>query len=77
MHDYATFNMNEHSTWNLRSRDNEKAKQNGERNNAKCSICFHFLCSNSDRTWFFNALTFARSDLSFQHLPRDLANLNA
>ena len=39
------------------------------------------------RTWFFNALTFARSPgevlktaafgLGFQHLPRDLANVNA
>ena len=29
--------------------------------NAKCSKCFQFLCNNSDRTWFFNALTFTRS----------------
>ena len=29
--------------------------------NAKWSKCFQFLCNNSDRTWFFNALTFARS----------------
>ena len=78
MHGHATFNMNEHSTWNLRSRDiNEKAKQNNERNNAECSKCFQFLCNNSDRTWFFNALTFARSYIGFQHLPRDLANVNA
>ena len=50
---------NEHSQWKLRSRDiGEKAKQNSARNNAKC---FQFLCNNSDRTWFFNALTFARS----------------
>ena len=27
----------------------------------KCSKCFQLLCNNSDRTWFFNALTFARS----------------
>ena len=25
------------------------------------SKCFHFLCNNIDRTWLFNALTFARS----------------
>ena len=54
--------QNEHSPWKLRSRDiSEKAKQNSARNNAKCSKCFQFLCNNSDRTWFFNALTFARS----------------
>ena len=39
----------------------EKAKQSSARNNAKCSKCIQFLCNNSDRTWFFNALTFARS----------------
>ena len=39
----------------------EKAKQNSARNDAKCSKCFQFLCNNSDRTCFFNALTFARS----------------
>ena len=50
------------SPWKLRSRDiGEKAKQNSARNNAKCSKCFKFLCNNSDRTCFFNALTFARS----------------
>ena len=38
-----------------------KAKQNSARNNAKCSKCFQFLCNNSDRTFFFNVLTFARS----------------
>ena len=48
--------------WKLRSRDIcEKAKQNSARNNAKCSKCFQFLCNNSDQTWFFNVLTFARS----------------
>ena len=53
--------QNEHSPWKLRSRDIcEKAKQYRARNNAKCSKCL-FLCNNSDRTWFFNALTFARS----------------
>ena len=31
------------------------------RNNAKFSKCFQFLCNNSGWTWFFNALTFARS----------------
>ena len=46
----------------LRSRDiSEKAKQNSARKNAKCSKCFQFLCNNSNRTWFFNALTFTRS----------------
>ena len=54
--------QNEHSPWKLRSRDiGEKAKQNSASNNAKCSKCFQFLCNNSDQTWFFNALTFARS----------------
>ena len=54
--------QNEHRPWKLRSRDiSEKAKQNSASNNAKCSKCFHILCNNSDRTWFFNALTFARS----------------
>ena len=54
--------QNEHSPWKLRSRDIcEKAKQNSARNNAKCSKCFQFLCNNSDETWFFNALPFARS----------------
>ena len=44
----------------MRSRDiGEKAKQNSARTNSKCSKCFHLLCNNSDRTWFFNALTFA------------------
>ena len=52
---------NEHSPWKLHSRDiGEKVKQNSARNNAKCSKCFQFLCNNSDRTWFYNALTFAR-----------------
>ena len=46
----------------FRSRDiGEMAKQNNAKNNAKCSKCFQFLCNNSDRTWFFNTLTFARS----------------
>ena len=35
------------------------------------------LCNNSDQTLFSIALTFARSGLGFQHLPRDLANVNA
>ena len=49
--------LNEHSPWKLRSRDFcEKAKQNCTRNNVKCSKCFHFLCNNSNRTWFFNAV---------------------
>ena len=53
---------NEHSPWKFHSRDiGEKAKQNSARNNAKCSKCFQFLCNNSNRTCFFNALTFARS----------------
>ena len=59
---YTARPYNEHSQWKLRSRDiSEKAKQNSARNNAKCSKCFHFSCNNSDQTWFFNALTFARS----------------
>ena len=77
-----------HILWKLRLRDiGEKAKQNSARNNANCSKCFQFLCNNSDRTWFFNALTFARSlgrcwkprppASVFQHLHRDLANVNA
>ena len=54
--------QNEHCPWKLRTRDiGENAKQNSARNNAKCSKCLQFLCHNSDRTWFFNALTFARS----------------
>ena len=56
---------NEHSPWKLRSRDiGEKAKQNSAIKNAKCSKCFQILCNNSDRTWFFNALTFARPPAS-------------
>ena len=38
-----------------------KIVQEITRNVAKCSKYFQFLCNNSDRTWFFNALTFARS----------------
>ena len=54
--------QNEHSPWKLRSRDiGEEAKQNNARNNAKCSQYLLFLCNNSDRTWFFNALTSART----------------
>ena len=70
MHGYAIFNMivpgpltccrYEDDPWELCSRDiGEKAKQNSARNKAKCSKCFQFLCNNSGRTWFFNALTFA------------------
>ena len=44
------------------SRDiGEKAKQNSASVNAKFNKCFQFLCNNSDWTWLFNALTFARS----------------
>ena len=51
-----------HSQWQFCSQDmGEKAKQNSARNNAKYSNSFQFLCNNSDRTWLFNALTFARS----------------
>ena len=39
----------------------EKAKQNSAESNVKFSKCFQFLCNNGDGTWFFNALTFARS----------------
>ena len=54
--------LKEHSPWKLRSRENgDKAKQNSARNYAKYSKSFQFLCNNSDRTWFFNALTFSRS----------------
>ena len=70
----------EHSPLKLLSRDiGEKAKQNSARTNAKYSKCFQFLCNNSDRTWFFNALTFARSlgRCWKPRLPRDLANVNA
>ena len=53
---------NAHSPLKLRSRDiGEKAKQNSARKKSKCSKCFQFLCNTSERTWFFNALTFARS----------------
>ena len=37
--------------------------------------CFQFLCNNSDRTWFFNALTFARS-LGRCSKPRKAAVFN-
>ena len=37
---------------------------------------FSLLCNNSDRTWFFNALTFARS-LGRCWKPRPSANVNA
>ena len=51
---------NDHSPWKLHSRDiGEKAKQNSARNNAKCSKWIQLVCNNSDRTWFFHALTFA------------------
>ena len=54
--------QHEPSPWKLCSQDiGEKAKQKNARNYAKCSKCFQFLCNNSDRTWFFSALTFARS----------------
>ena len=54
--------QNEHSPWKFHSQDvGKKAKQNSARNNTKCSKYFQFLCNNNDRTWFFNALTFARS----------------
>ena len=46
-----------------------------------------FLCNNSDRTCFFQCINIrqvprvvlktAASGLGFQHLPRDLANVNA
>ena len=45
-----------------------------------------FLCNNSDRTFFqcinirqvpWEVLKIAASGLGFQHLPRDLANVNA
>ena len=52
----------------------KKAKQNSARKKAKCSKCFQFLCNNSDRTWFFNALTFARS-LGRCWKPRPLASV--
>ena len=79
---------NEHSPWKLHSRNtNEKTKQNSARNNAKCSKCFLFLCNNSDRIWFSNALTFVSSlgtcwkpwpsASVFNTFPRDLANINA
>ena len=38
--------------------------------------CFKFLCNNSDRTWVFNVLTFARS-LGRCWKPRPSANVNA
>ena len=56
------------------------------RNNVKCSKCFQFLCNNSDLTWFFQCINIrqvpwdfrlAAFGLGFQHLPRDLANVNA
>ena len=54
--------QNKHSPWKQHSRNiGEKAKHNSARNYAKCSKCFQFLCNKSDRTWFFSALTFARS----------------
>ena len=54
--------QNEHSPWKLCLCDiGEKAKQNSAKNNVKCSRCFQFLYDHSDRTWFFNVLTFARS----------------
>ena len=52
---------NEHCPWKLHSRDiSEKVKQSSARNDAKYSKCFQFLCNNSERTWFFSALTFPR-----------------
>ena len=77
------------SPWKLRSRDiGEKAKQNSARNIAKCTKYFQFLCNNSDQTWLFEqcinihqvpweVLKTASPGLGFQHLPRDLANVNA
>ena len=54
--------QNEDCPWKLPEQDiSEKAKQNSARNNTNTGKCFQFLCNNSDRTWFFNALTFARS----------------
>ena len=61
-------------------------KQNSARNNAKCSKCFQFVYKNSDRTCFFNALTFPGplggvenrgQRPRFSTPPTDLANVNA
>ena len=80
--------QNELSQWKLCSRDiSEKAKQYSARNNAKCSKHFQFLCNNSDQKWFFQCINIRQvpwevlkteaKGLGFQHLPRDLANVNA
>ena len=89
MHGYATFNMivpgpqiccrHELCTAGPRTsivsgnyvRETSVKRRNKivQKNNAKCSNCFQFLCNNSDRTSAFG--------LDFQHLSRDLANVNA
>ena len=85
---YTAWPWNEHSPRKLRSGDiGEKAKQSSARNNAKCSKCFQFLINNSDRTWFFQCINIrqvpkevlktAASGCGFQHLPRDLMDVNA
>ena len=77
---------NEHSPWKLRSQDiGEKAKQKSARNNAKCNKCFQFNAIIAIKHGFSmhfrqvprEVLKTAASGLGFQHLPRDLANVNA
>ena len=78
--------QNEHSQWKLRSRTiGEKAKQTSARNNAKCNKCCQILCNNRNMVFPcinihqvpWEVLKIAASGLGFQHLPRDLANVNA
>ena len=71
----------------VRAISGEKVKQNSARNDAKCSKCFQFLCNNTRLNMVFQCIKFrqvtwevlktAAFGLSFQHLPRDLANVNA
>ena len=74
MHGYATFNMliPGHRIAAITRcvlpcprtsivRGNSVRATSVKRRNKIVQECFQFLCNNSDRIWFFNALTFVRS----------------
>ena len=76
------------SPWKLRSRDiGEKAEQKVQEITHDVGNVFSFLCNNSDQRWLFQCINIrqvpwevlktAASGLGIQHLPWDLANVNA
>ena len=60
-YDYRSYRCSKDCFYSFRYENFAEIPDKSARNNAKCSKCFQFLCNHSDRTWFFNALTFARS----------------